>query len=229
MTDENNNKIVTKLNISFERKSKLYTKNIFIIMNDDLEKNIKDPNNNQYFCDTTYYTIPPHNKGSKIWILLSFNIKLMKTLLCCIAIIRNENKETIIRIFDHLSIKYNFNPILITMDFGRGPHTAVKEKYPNCRVFPCFRMMQKIYLHLGELKSNNKSLKNKAKDLVANIKLLCFINKEEINSFYNKIKNKYNDDFESFLIYFYNGLFSDRSWNYYNYINLILMMYFFWE
>ena len=62
--------------------------------------------------------------------LLCFNKEVMKNLLCVIAIIKNENKETIIRIFDYLTTKYDFKPNLISMDFGRGPYMALKENIP---------------------------------------------------------------------------------------------------
>ena len=86
-----------------------------------------------------------------------FNKEFMKNLLYSIAIIKNENKETILRIFDYLTNKYNFTPKLISMDFSGGPYTALKEKYHNCRIFQCyFHIMQKIYLHLPEIKKTMK-------------------------------------------------------------------------
>ena len=58
-------------------------------------------------------------------------------------------------------------------------------------------------------------------DLLANIKLLCFINNNEIDFFYDKIYRKYNKYFPKFFKYFNNtyldkSLFSDRNWDYYN-------------
>ena len=38
--DESNNNIVTKIDVTFERKFKIYTKNIYIIMNKEIEFNI---------------------------------------------------------------------------------------------------------------------------------------------------------------------------------------------
>ncbi len=75
--------------------------------------------------------------------------------------------------------------------------------------------------HLKEINSNNNNLKLKTLDLLANIKLLCFINNNEIDSFYDKIYRKYKIYFLQFFKYFNNtyldkGLFSDRNWNYYN-------------
>ena len=103
-----------------------------------MEYNIQKNDNSQYFSYCTYYSLPPYQRGSKIWILLSFNKTLFKTLLCCISIIKNENKEIILTILYYISLKYNFNPNIITLDFGRGPYVAFKTKFPNCRVFPFF-------------------------------------------------------------------------------------------
>lgn len=47
-------------------------------MNKEMVFNLTNKNNSQYFTDTTYYEISQYNKGSKIWILLGFNIEFMK-------------------------------------------------------------------------------------------------------------------------------------------------------
>ena len=65
----------------------------------------------------------------------------MRTLLCPMAIIKNENKKTIIKILEYLKLKYNFSPELMTFDLGKGPYIAVKFFYPNCRIFSCFYHM----------------------------------------------------------------------------------------
>lgn len=62
----------------------------------DMEANIKLENNIHYFADITYYAIPPNQSKYKIFILLSFNNNLHKTILCNISNIANENKETFI-------------------------------------------------------------------------------------------------------------------------------------
>jgi len=69
-------------------------------MNEDMENNIQNTYNMQYFSDTKYYVIPPYNKSYKLLILLTFNKKFMKTLFSSMTLIKNENKETIIKVFD---------------------------------------------------------------------------------------------------------------------------------
>jgi len=73
-------------------------------MSKKIENNIKNNNNTQYFSDSIYYALPPFNKGVKLWILLAFNNNLMKTILYTICLIKNENKETILKILDYFFI-----------------------------------------------------------------------------------------------------------------------------
>ena len=54
--------IVQNLKVTFERKNKLYNKDIYCMMSKEMEENIKSPENTQYFSDVTYYCVPPNNK-----------------------------------------------------------------------------------------------------------------------------------------------------------------------
>ena len=76
-------------------------------MTDEMEENIKNKNNSQYFLDTTYYATPPNSKQSKIVLLLAFNKAYYKTLICNLSIISNENKETFFSLFVYLRNRYN--------------------------------------------------------------------------------------------------------------------------
>ena len=51
--------IVTGIKVEFTRKNKTFIKDLYIIMTSDMIQNIKEPENIQYFSDTTYYCIPP--------------------------------------------------------------------------------------------------------------------------------------------------------------------------
>ena len=65
-------------------------------------------------------------------------------------------------------------------------------------------MMQRIYIYLPELKNKSNPNYIMAKDLIANIKLLCFINNDEIDNFFCKIKKKYEKQFNKLFNYFDN-------------------------
>ena len=58
----NDKKVVTKLNVNFQRKDKIYHKDIFIIMTDAMELNIRKSNNIQYFMDVTYNATSPNSQ-----------------------------------------------------------------------------------------------------------------------------------------------------------------------
>lgn len=43
-----------------------------------MQRNLNNPNFVQYFEDTTYYYVLPHNKGMKLFILLGFYNNVQK-------------------------------------------------------------------------------------------------------------------------------------------------------
>ena len=77
----NKKNIINKIKVTLIRKKIKYTKDICIIMTDEMEENIKK-NNSQYFLDTTYYATPPNSKQSKFVLLLAFNKAYYKALIC---------------------------------------------------------------------------------------------------------------------------------------------------
>ena len=159
-------------------------------MSSEMESYIVDEDNTQFFCDVTYYAIPPNQSKYKIFLLLAFNKKLYNSILCNISIIANENKETFITLFNFLKSKYKFIPKKITCDFCKALLLSIKIVFPGCSIIPCFfHFMQNVIKHFGEIRSKNKTIKDLAKDCLANIRLLCFIPLNKIDSFYKEIKN----------------------------------------
>ena len=182
-----------------------------------MKENINLEGNIQYFADSTYKCIPPQNKGAMLFIILAYNEKLNKTLLCTINLIYNENKETFSEIFKFLKLTYQFNSKLFTVDLARGCYLAILEQFPNCRIFPCyFHIIRRLIIHLNNIKSENGVIKRAAKNLLLNMKILLFIDDNELENFYSKIKNKYYDANKKFFKYFektflINRPFKDRQ------------------
>ena len=224
MQDNNNYNLTTKLTIIFQRRNKTYNKNIYILMNAKMKNNIMLNDNIQYFGDTTYDCVPPQNRGLKLFVLLCYNKKYNKILLCTLALIYNENKETLEEIFKFLKKNFNFQPSLITVDLGKAGYIAIKNIFPNTRIYPCyFHLVRRFILHLKYLRSNNKVLKRNSKNLLFNMKLLLFIDSDKIEDFFEIIKNKYYEGFKRFIDYFektymHNNPFNDRQWNYSNFL-----------
>ena len=77
----NNKKIITPLEINYNNKNKQYKSISYIIMTEEMENNIHEINNIQYFLDVTYYTTPPTKNKNKLFVILSFNKNRFCTLL----------------------------------------------------------------------------------------------------------------------------------------------------
>ena len=88
-------------------------------MTKEMESNLISEDNTQYFADCTYYAIAPNKNKYKLFLILAFNKKKQKSVLCNILIICNENKETFITVFNFLKNKYNFSPKIITSDYQK--------------------------------------------------------------------------------------------------------------
>ena len=69
-------------------------------MTKEMEDNLTDKNNSQYFSDVTYYCIPPHNHNYRLFIIMSFNKEKFKSILCNISLISNGNLETFVVILN---------------------------------------------------------------------------------------------------------------------------------
>ena len=138
-------------------------------MTEDMEKNIILEDNFQYFLDITYYALPPKPQKYKIIAILAFNNKLYKSILCNLSLIANENKETLITLFEHLKIKYHWNPELISIDFSKAEFSSLNYVFPNIKIIPCFyHLMVNVTKRIKDLKSQDKKKKENAKNLIAN-------------------------------------------------------------
>ena len=189
-------------------------------------ENLIDTNNIQYFCDTTYNAVPYSNK---IWVLVAFNYKVQHSILCSLALIKNENKETFLTMYDFLEQKYKFLPNIITVDFERRGYTALKEKYPNINIILCnYHYINRIKNRIKNNYNGPEDKYNKLyNDLLSNFKLIPFINTEDLNIFIEKLKNKFNKYFKKFFNYFERNFIKNKPFNNldWNYNKLILIIF----
>ena len=196
----NDKNYIYNLNVNYKRKNINYNSNIYIIMTDVMESNIKANNNIQYFMDVTYYSTPSSKNKFKLFVLLAFNKDKYKTILCNLSLIEKENTEIFITILEHLKYKYNLIPKKISIDFSKAEYKAIKAVFPNIIIIPCFfHFINNIIKRIPQIRSKNKRVKKLAYDLLANRILLCFINRNNIKTFFNKIKNKFSNDFPNFF------------------------------
>ena len=178
-------KITTVLNVSFHRNGKEYNKKIYVLMTNKMKEIISDNENDiQVFCDTTYHALPNKSTHFKLWILIAFNKKIFKTVLLSICLIKNENEETFTKIFMYLKERFKFNPSFIAMDFCKTEIKAAKKIFDKSNIILCFfHYIQRLIKHLKEIKSKTNSIKEEAKNLLANLKLIIFLPEKEIKGF----------------------------------------------
>lgn len=82
-----------------------------------------------------------------------------------------------------------------------------------------FSYHKKINKILPQIRSKNRNKKKLAKNLLTNMKILLFMNKNKIKSFFGLIQKKYEKEFSSFIKYFYTNYFNkypinEINWNY---------------
>ena len=164
MKDVNSFNIVTHLNVSFKRNNKNFNKSIYIIQDQYMIENMNNKNITQYFSDCTYYCVPPQSKGMKLFVLIGYDNIQSKSIILLLALIKNENKETIDVILEYLINKYQFNPPLLTCDMARGCIKSFIEKFDNINIYICFfHFISRIIKHLPQIKSKNLNTKKKLK------------------------------------------------------------------
>ena len=101
---------------------------------------------------------------------------------------------------------------------------SIKFCYPDAKIVLCFfHFMQNHIKKLPEIRNKNKVLKNYAKDLLANVRLICFINLNKIESFYESMKTKYRTKFPIYFKYFDKNYINNNArfnkiWNYNEFI-----------
>ena len=78
-----------------------------------------------------YYAKPRKNNSFKILVLSGYNIVDNKTILESIILIQNENIEIFSKIFQTLTIKYNFHPDIIFVDCNSAEVIAIKKIFNN--------------------------------------------------------------------------------------------------
>lgn len=183
-----NNYICETIKVTFKRKNKIYTKDIFLLITNEMKINIKNPNIKQSFMDCTYYAIPQNNHNFKLLIILGFDTVEYKTKLLLISIIKNENIEMFMTILKYLRDNLYYNPKIMTCDCNNAEIISIKRIFPDCQIILYFFHIIKNCVHkLPELKSKVKTKKLRAKNLLANIKLLLFVNANNIETMFKKI------------------------------------------
>ena len=196
---------------------------IKIISTNEMLKNLNNKDIEQYFMDSTYKIIPNVGDYKSLITLLGYNNKLNTFVQCCYALITEETQEIYKQFLILLKINYSFEPKYITLDFSKAEENAVLEVYKNTEIIFCFFHLVKCWWNkLNKLGLRKKNYINISKSLVFNLKLLAFISIDEVESYYEDIKNSnlYNDQkYSDFFKYVDKQWISNNNfikWNYHS-------------
>lgn len=162
-------------------------------MTNDMTNNVSNSN----IMDFIYYAIPNDNNDFPLLIIIDFDSIKRKSKLIFIGLIKNANIETFTIMIRYLKENYKFQPKFIVCDCSSDEIISIRKELPLCKIILC---IQNLVRKLSLL--SNKNIKKRALDLLDNIKMLLFINKNNIELFFKKIFEEYKSDFFKFLKYF---------------------------
>ena len=118
-----------------------------------MKENLTNKNIYLYFAETIYYVTPTISKAYKIFTILCFYAKALKTKLYMLSLIFNENFETFYEIYNYIKNKYNFYPKYITIDFNKIYFKAIMKLFPSTKIIPCyFHLMKNYYKKIKKIK-----------------------------------------------------------------------------
>ena len=189
-------------------------------------KLLDEKNSKQYFLDNTFKIIPPHFRPYKLFIISALPLEAKKPELVCFILIKYNDEMAYDKIFSYLHENFNFTPKIIMSDFEKAIHSGLK----NNKYFKNIVIHIKCFFHFTKMIRNqlmksglcNRKLNKYSLEIIRNIQILCFIEKNNINKYkeliINKIKN--NDKLTSFIKYLKNYIYKiDPS--IYNYADFI--------
>ena len=148
--------------------------------------------------DETYKILPKINKIKALVLLLDFNFSKNLYLLCLLITLGDETEETYDKPYKFININFGFYPKYITCDFMKSNLNAIKITH----IITCFfHLIQSCWRKANKFHLRNKNYKENTKELIANLKLLPFLDNKNMKLFYNEIKkqNKFKDEFFWFI------------------------------
>lgn len=158
--------------------------------------------------DCTYKVVPPNTLNFKLMILSGLDLHENKTVLCALILLSKENEITFQNIFEYLNNKYDFKPRRFMSDFNTAQLKAIQTKFPDCKISTCFfHFSQAIWKNFKKTGLCGKGTYNNNMELLFNIQVMCFIERNKIDSYFSELKKHYNNNkYKKFLAYF------SRTW-----------------
>lgn len=96
-----------------------------------MEELIKDNNIINFFVDVTYKIIPKRHRKYKLLTITGVNKNNLNSYLCGFILIQYETHETFYRVFKYLYDMFDFNPIIVNIDYSKSLSISLFKKDYN--------------------------------------------------------------------------------------------------
>ena len=128
-----------------------------------MHANLNNNNIKQFFIDFTYNIIPIAYKPYKLLTIKGFNVEIKQSVLCSLICLKYEDENSIIFAMKYLHDIFNFNPVVINIDYSLSLNNAlinnkIFDKQPiilNCFFYytqAIVRKMKKLNLFKNQKK-----------------------------------------------------------------------------
>lgn len=162
--------------------------------NNEMKNNLNDANIKQWYFDFTYYSCPINrNKIRNVGVMIGEDIRNGSLKLGFLTISKKETVETIEVIFNLVYfINKSFSPECIVIDFSKALLKLLDRKFPS-KVIGCFfHFCQALWKKSNSLGLRNAINAKKTKELIFELKKLCFIKFSDIDEEFNAIYESFN-------------------------------------
>jgi hypothetical protein len=159
----------------------------------------------EFFVDSTFKIIPTEYRPYKLFIITGIPEKENSAIINCFIFIKYLDSYTYDKIFNYLVENFNFHSKVIMSDFEFTLHTAIKKNnYMKKKVIhiKCFFHFTKmIKTHLLKTGIFKNKMNKYSIEIMRNIQILCFINKDKIKKQKDIIldKLKENNKLQNFI------------------------------
>lgn len=187
LKDNDNNEITETIKYKIDG---LQEELIFIIIStQEMLNNLQNNLIDEFFMDATYSCVPPSIIKFKLLVLCGYESAENKICLLAFILIMNEKKETFENIFIYLKNRYKFNPTNFMCDFKLSQVQAIQKVFVRCNIHCCFfHYSQSIWRNFKKYQLCGKGTYDTNYELLLNLQILCFIKKDKMENFYDKIK-----------------------------------------
>ena len=148
----------------------------------------------EFFIDTTFKVVPVKFRPYKLLVIAGLPMNKNKPILVCLVLMKYNDSKSYDKLITYLIDNFNFGPKII--HFEKALCIAIKNhdnlKNDIIHIKCLFHFSQMIYRKLYKIGYTKKKLNKTTVEIIRNIELICFLNKDKIKEQQNLIIEKLN-------------------------------------